>query len=233
LSLKLYRIDRSLFGKINNHFKKPDLPAPLTGASIGGLLMKNLKDYSRENSYVLSQDDEISRFLEVFGNDWIENLYYVRHPKKARTDYLIPADKFHQFIIREQLADMISYIRANVRVKELEIKISRDNSGEFGLNGVIEGIPLEGETTIRFINNYSIIIKCPRPLRASEKKTTYIWINEFPHLTAIIDDVDSGIFEINETYDLSFGLSIDVAEIIGVNAAWNTTHTFNFKVIVD
>lgn len=227
MSLKLYRIDRSFFGKLNNRLKQPDIPV---AASIIGNPFKNLVDFNRENSYVLSKDDEISRFTEAYNNDWVDDIYYIRHPKKCKTDILIPAERFHQYIIREQISDMISYLRANLRVKELEINILRNNSGKLGLNGVIEGLDLEGEANIKFNKSYSAIIQCPRPLKASEKKKNYTWIDEFPHVVEIVDDVEDGKFKINEEFDLSFGLSVKVAKVIGANIEWNTNHTFNLEV---
>ena len=62
---------------MNNRHKKPDLP--VTTAFLGGIFRsaaKNLNDYKRENSYVLSKQDEIDRFVEAFGNDWVEDVYY-------------------------------------------------------------------------------------------------------------------------------------------------------------
>ena len=229
MTLRIYRIDRSFFGKLNNRFKAPDLPV----SQAFGSPFKNLADFNRENSYVLSKDDEIDRFNEAYDDDWVDDRYYIRHPKKSKTDCLIPSASFHKYVVREQIADIVSYVRSNLRVKEMQISVSRGNSGKVGLNGVVDGLPLEGEATIEFGDKYSASIKCKRPLKASEKKSNYIWIQEFPHLVASVDNAESGVFEINEEFDLSFGLAAKAAKSIGASASWNTKHRFNFKVVVD
>lgn len=228
MALKIYRIDRSLFGKLNNRLKKPDLPV---AASLFGNPFRNYKDYSRENSYVLNEQNEIDRFTEAFGNDWIENVYYIRHPKKSRTDHLIPSDKFHKYILREQIGDIISYIRANLRVKELDLNIKTNKAGSIGLSGIVDGIVLEGSTELSMANEYTAKIKCTTPLKASEKKTDYLWINEFPHIIELVDNACDGLFSVNESYDLSFGLDVKAAKEIGVNLDFHGQAQFNFSVI--
>jgi len=233
LTLKVYRIDKGIFGKIVNTLKKADLPTAkaATAPSMGNFL-KNVSDYRRDESYVLSKDDEINRFTEAYGDEFIDDKYYVRHPKKIKTDYLIPADKFHQYIIREQISDMIDYMRSNLRIKELEINILRQDKGKVGLKGILEGLSLSGETTLDIKTGYTAKIKCTRPLKASEKKQTYTWIDEFPHLISIVDDAVDGEFSLNEKFDFSFGLSAKVADAYGMNLDWNTSHAFEFKVVV-
>jgi hypothetical protein len=228
MTLKIYRIDRSFFGKMNNKFKAPDLP--VMAASIIGNPFKNLADFNRENSYVLSKDDEIARFNEAFGNDWVDDRYYIRHPKKSKTDVLIPSERFYQYIVREQIGDIISYIRANVRVKKLEISLLRGANVGVGLKGIVEGIELEGAAKASCNSEYSVIIDCDRPLKASEKKLQYIWIDEFQHLQAMIDETSESRFEIKEQFDLSFGLSVKAAKAVGLNADFNTTHLFSVNV---
>ncbi len=80
-------------------------------------MIKNYKDYKRDKSFILSNKDEIDRFTEAFGNDWVEDHYYIRYPKSIRKNYLIPESLFHKYIMREQISDIISYVRANFRVK--------------------------------------------------------------------------------------------------------------------
>ncbi|MGR5324843.1 hypothetical protein [Vibrio sp. PNB22_1_1] len=230
MTLKIYRIDTSFFGKMNNRAKKPDLPVQ---ASLFGSMFKNYKDYKRENSYVLSKKDEIDRFTEAFGNNWVEDQYYIRHPKETRTNYLIPANKFHSYIMREQIGDLISYIRANLRVKELDLTIKSNKSGSIGLKGIIESVPMEGSTQLSTTDEYTVKIKCLAPLKASERKTEYLWIKEFPHIIELVDNASNGLFSLSESFDLSFGLDISAAEAIGANINYHGQNQFNFTVIAD
>lgn len=236
MSLKIYRIDQSFFGKLNHKYKKPDLPATLYAGLFGGLFesaRKNYSDYKRDNSYVLCEKDEIDRFVEAFGNDWIEDLYYVRHPKKTRTNYLIPAEQFHKYIVREQIGDIISYLRANLRVRELDLSIKNSKSGSLGLSGVMDGVSLEGSTDVCLGNEYTVKIKCNAPLKASEKKTEYLWIDEFPHVIELVDNAQNGLFSLSEEFDLSFGLDVEAAKSIGMNINYHGRTEFNFVVVAD
>lgn len=230
MSLKTYRIDRSFFGKLNNWLKNPDLPVD-TLAYLGGSFSKNILYYNRENSFVLSKEDEINRFSEAFGNDWVDDIYYVRHPKKLKSNILIPANRFHEYVVREQLSDMVSFVRANVNVKRLEVKIFKGSNVGVNICGVIKEIPLEGGAKLSLGSSYSILIECDRPLKASEKKTVYTWLEDFPHLVSTLDEAENGSFQVNETFDLSFGVSVKAARAIGANVDWNTNHSFLLHVI--
>ena len=230
MSLKVYRIDSSVSGKIANFFKKADLPVEQHNfASIGNPL-KNLKDITTKDFYVLSKKDEIDRFSEAYGDNFIKDKYYIRHPKANKTSVLIPIEKFQKYIIREQLADMVSYIRANVRVKKLKIEIKKGASSSIKMNGLVEGMPLEGEARAYLNTEYSIIIDCARPLKASEKKTEYTWINEFTHLQAVIDETFDSRFEINESYDIGFGFGVKQARAVGLDFSGDMNHHFKIEV---
>lgn len=208
--------------------KTPDLP--LATAAIVGNPFRNFSDFMQDNFFVLSKDDEISKFTEANDNEWIDDIYYIRHPKKMKTDILIPANKFHEYIVREQIADMISYIRANLNVKTLDIKITKENNTEVNISGIIEKIPTEGDAKILKKSEHTVTIKCERPLKPSEKKSVYTWVDDFPHLISSIDNADNGSFDITESFDLSFGMSVKAAKAAGANVGWNATHSFSLHV---
>ncbi|WP_318436339.1 hypothetical protein [Photobacterium leiognathi] len=86
---------------------------------------------------------------------------------------------------------------------------------------------MEGSTELNIDNEYTVKIKCLSPLKASEKKTEYLWINEFPHLIELVDNAYNGSF------DLSFGLDISAAKSTGTNLNYHGQTQFNFIVIAD
>ena len=108
MELKVYRIDRSLIGRIGHFFKKPDLPMPALGADdLFGNVGKVITEVTTSNCYILSEAGEISRFRNPYDEDLVDDVYYIRHPKKARTDWLIPAKRFHAHIIGEQISEIV------------------------------------------------------------------------------------------------------------------------------
>jgi len=230
MALQVYRIDRSLIGCVGHFFKKPDLPTIAAGAGLFGIpgqIAQVFKEVTTENCYILHQEDEIKRFHNPLGARLLDDVYYIRHPKKARTDCLIPADQFHSFVVREQIADIISYVRANARVKRLRVSIDSGVGASINTKGIVEGIPLEGSASINESRMHEVIIECDAPLKASEKRRDFIWMDDFASTVAAVDDLTGGTLEINEHYDLSFGLDAKVAEMISVAASWMRNYRYH------
>jgi hypothetical protein len=229
MGLQIYRIDRSMIGKVGHFFKKPDLPV-MGAASAGGILGHMFQVYTEvttENCYILHEEDEIKRFRNPLGEALLEDVYYIRHPKKVRTDCLIPAERFHAYIVREQIADIVSYIRANAPVKRLRVCIESGVGASAHLKGIVEGVPLEGSASVKESRGHEVIIECPAPLKASEKRRDYVWMEDFSSTTAAVDNLTGGAAQINERYDLSFGLEAKVAELIEVSADWMRSYQYH------
>ncbi len=224
MSLKVYRIDKSFFGKINNMFKTPNLPASASLIGAIGSLTKNVNDLLADNVFVLHKEDEISRFKEANGNELSENVYYVRHPKKLKTDILIPSSDFHHYIIREQLSEIISYLRANLSIKSINLSLKKSQGGKVGLSGIVDGLLLNAEAKMALEEDFSVSIDCPRSLKPSEKEKVFCWIDELSQFTAAVDDFAMGSCSITERFDFSFGLSLDVAKQVGLDLSLHKKH---------
>lgn len=231
MELKVYRIDRSLIGRIGHFFKKPDLPsAPMPGAmGITGSIVKVAKEVATANCYILSEPDEISRFRNPYNEDLVDNVYYIRHPKTARTNWLIPATRFHAHVIGEQISEIVSYIRANASVTYLRVSITDKAGAKLGGNAVIKNVKVEGEAKVSLSKDHEVIITCHAPLKASEKRNDYVWINDFQTTRAAVDAMSSGRFEIRQRSDFSAGLSADVAEMAGVSAEFTKCYDYHVE----
>jgi hypothetical protein len=230
MALQIYRIDRSFIGSVGHFFKKPDLPVQ---AAVSGLICtlgriaKVYAEVTTDNCYILHEEDEIRRFRNPLGANLLDDVYYIRHPKKSRTDCLIPADQFHSYIVREQIADIISYIRANVQVKRLRVSIDSGVGASVNAKGVFDGLPLEGSVSVKQSSAHEVIIECATPLRASEKRRDFIWLDDFASTVAAIDEVTGGSIEINEDYDLSFGLNAKLAAMISVACSGKMNYRYH------
>ena len=229
MALKVYRIDKSIVGAIFNIFRKTDIP--LTAGIIGGNLLRAGNDLVNfDNHYVIKNDDELSRFSNPLGNSWIQGeQYYIRHPKQVRERWLIEAQCFHDFIYREQISEIISYLRSNFSLKHLEILSENENSLEFSAKVPIEELQIEGEATISLINKRELIIDCPRGLKVSEKRSSYIWIDDFQELKAVVDDFNGGEFSHVIEVNNSFGMGLKECNTIGVKAGLATRNKFSIK----
>lgn len=230
MALQVYRIDRSFIGRVGHFFKKPDLPIMTGAAAVFGTfghIAQVFMEVNTENCYILTEEDEIKRFRNPLDASLLDDVYYIRHPKKARTDCLIPADQFHSFVVREQIADIVSYVRANARVKRLRVSIDSGVGATINAKGIVEGMPLEGSASVKESRAHEVIIECDAPLKASEKRRDFIWMDDFASTVAAVDDFTGGTIEINEHYDLSFGLDAKVAEMISVGASWMRNYRYH------
>jgi hypothetical protein len=228
MELKVYRIDRSLFGRVGHFFKKPDLPVDSAMGLLGNPF-KVYREVTTSNCYILSDPDEIRRFRNPLNEELQEDVYYIRHPKKALTDCLIPAKRFHAYVLREQIADIVSYIRANANVKRLRVSISDGANAKLGVKGIIDDMKVEGDAKVSFTANHEVIIECNKPLKASEKRREYIWMEDFSSTRDVIDEVSDGTVEIRERYDFSMGLNAKVADMIGVDAKFRASCHYHVK----
>lgn len=220
MSLKIYRIDTSLVGKGFRVFRKSDLPVSMAGtATIGGNLMRGIGDFfTGDNYYLLDEKNELNRFINPLGNSWIEKTqYYVRHPKSVKDRELIECQYFQEYILREQISDIVSFLRANIQIKELYIKSLSQTSFNFGVKVPIEQMVVEGNVNIDKFTEYELKITSKSRLKISEKRTDYTWINDFSTLKTAIDNFEGGKFEERLIIDNSFGFSLKEANRIGMN----------------
>lgn len=231
MALQVYRIDRSLSGKVGSFLKPPSLPVmPMGGLAAMGNPWTVFSDLISDIN-ILHKNDEISRFRDPRGRPLIDNVYYIRHPKQSKTDCLISASDFHAYIAREQIADLVSYIRANTAVRKLKISISTLSAESMALDPELEEIPLEVKASIKNARRHEVTIECERPLKASEKKMEYIWLNEFPVTLATVDEFGEGTVDIVEEFDLSFGMGAGVASALGISAT--CLQVYRYKLLCE
>lgn len=217
MSLKIYRIDNSLVGKGFRQLRKPDLP-PMASGALFGNLFRGVGDYLTGENYYLIGREELNRFINPLENSWIEKTqYYVRHPKAIKDRELIEAQYFQEYILREQISDIVSFIRANINVKELYIKSLNNVAFNFGAKVPIEEMTIEGNVDIDMYREYELRITSKSRLKISEKRLNYIWINDFSTLKASIDNFDGGTFKEKIIIDNSFGFSLKEASRIGMS----------------
>ena len=223
MSLEVYRIDNSLFGKWFRRIRKSDLPTHriIGGAAMVGSLncIRVMGDFFIGNNYyLLDKKHELNRFINPLGNSWIEKTqYYIRHPKAVKDRELIESQYFQEYILREQISDIVSFLRANIQIKELYIKSLNQTSFNFGVNVPIEQMTVEGNVNIDKFTEYELKITSKSKLKISEKRTNYTWINDFSTLKTAIDNFDGGKFEERLIIDNSFVFSLKEANRIGMN----------------
>ncbi len=219
MSLKVYRIDTSIVGKFFRILRKSDLPTPSVEGVIGQNLIMGISDYlNGDKYYLLDSKTELDRFVNALGNSWIEKTqYYVRHPKAVKDRELIEAQYFQEYILREQISDIVYFLRANIQIKDLYIKSLSQTSFNFGDKVSMEHMTVEGNVNIDKFTEYELKINSKSRLKISEKRTDYTWINNFSTLKTAIDNFEGGKFEEKLIIDNSFGFSLKEANRTGMN----------------
>lgn len=239
MELKIYRIDRSWLGKAGRWFKQPDLP-PMTGAALGGLfghVLQTVHDVRTDDFYILADEAEISRFRDPTEQPLREGVYYVRNPREAYTRELVVASEFHRYVLRQQAAEMIDFIRSNVQATRIEFQLERSGGAQVDLSAtlVTEAGPIKvgAGASAHAGSQHRVVIECERPLKASEKRTEYGWIRDFPQLLSAVDAASGrGTLSVSEGFDYSFGLSGKVADLVGMSASWLGKHTWKLDVVM-
>lgn len=198
MGLSVYRIDMGVIGKIFGIFRNTDLPTMLGTQGVTTIHKRvglSLADYfGFDNHYVINTVDELNRFENPLGNSWSKSTsqYYIRHPKKASERFLIEAEKFHEYLYREQISDIVAFLRANLSIKHLTISSTAETGFSTFANLPIEDLKIEGKAEVKLSSKKELVINCPEGLKISEKRKEYVWINDFQELLAVVDGFPGG-----------------------------------------
>lgn len=236
MKVKIYRIDKGILGKIFRGIRKPDLPAVacLSTGGIGSNIIRTIGDFVvSDNIFVIDNKEELNRFENALGNSWIEReQYYVRHPKASKDRLLIEAEKFHEYIYREQLSEIISYLRSELRLKHLRIEVKKGNDFSIYTNLPIEEIPVEGKANVKLNSNKVLEITSDKNLKSSEKRIEYVWLKDFQELISVVDNFEEGTFKHRITINNSFGINAKIGNQIGIGSNWTNSSIFEISFSV-
>jgi hypothetical protein len=237
MKLKVYRIDRTLLGKLGRKLKEPDLPpsAGMLGGGLIGHLLQTVHDVRTDDFYILSDDAEISRFRDPTHQPLRDGVYYVRNPREAYTRELVVASDFHHWILKQQATEMLDFIRGNLQATRIEFQLENSAGAQVDFSASFPTdagpLPVAAGARSHAAAKHRVVVDCERPLKASEKRTTYGWINDFPQLLSAVDAASSrGTLSVIEEFDYSFGLSGKVADLMGMSASWLCKHTWKLDV---
>lgn len=197
---------------------------------VSGLgLAKMVHDIGADNFFILHDEEEVATFRHYQNDRLVENVYYIRHPKIARTNILIPAFAYHRHIIREQVSEIVSYIRSVAPVKRLRVSITDEAGVSVSAQAVLEKLPVEGTASVTFASEHEVIIDCKAPLQEAEKRSEYIWLPHFESLQTAVAGVRNGTVTVRESYDFKAALSAKVSDKIGAQGNLNRKHNYQVE----
>lgn len=235
--LRIYKIDRSIKGKISNFIKKDKslvvMPSTkfISNGQWGlfGVLNEFASDLLKKNVYVLSKQEDIDKFKESYESDLVEGVYYIRHPKTLKTNILIPARKFQMYILEEQIEEMIDYLKARSSLKYLKVKISKSKGGSFGIDTIIEGLNLKGKVEAKKMSDFEFEITCNNKTEKTSQEIKTCWINEMKIFKSIVDNHSDTTFSIKQKIDNSFGMSVDIEKFLGLSGNVFDIYTYDME----
>jgi hypothetical protein len=134
-------------------------------------------------------------------------------------------------VVREQIADIVSFVRAELPVKRIEFEIAQGASLDAVLDGG-EKVPVDGKARFARRSSYAFVLEADKPLKPSEKKHEYVWLDHFPDVKTAVDNFADGDFSITERSDVSFGLGVESAKKLGVNMDFMKEQRWSLKVSV-
>lgn len=237
METKIYRIDGSLVGKIFRALRKTDTPGPRNIATASmpmSNLIRGIKDFTvDENIYLIDDMAELNKFDNALGNNWIQKTqYYIRHPKVKRERLLIEAEQFHEYIYREQLSEIVSYLRSEFKLKYLKIEVIQGNKFSSYSNLPIERMSVEGEVKLELKNERVLEIKSTKGMKRSEKRIDYVWLNDFRGLLDAVDNFDEGDFRYSQKINNTLDINSKLYKVVGIDLKWKNTSTFEIEFSV-
>lgn len=259
MDVRIYKIDTGLTGKNFSSNKRNNFPIGGKANSFYsiGNLMRGLEDYFLQgNLYFIDKEEELEKFENPLGDRWIaKRKYYINHPKKSRENYLIEANKFYEYIFREQLEEAANYLHSELHINSLKIEVKEGNDFSSYTNLPIEEMKLNGEGKGVLKDNKTLEIKWNEDVAENDQITQatesnvnlntevkgnkvfagklneYLWIEDFKELTQKVNEKKASNredFSYNLEVDNSFEISEKIAKKIGVNPTWLKKCSFKF-----
>lgn len=244
MNVKIYKIDTGITGKNFSSDKKSSL---LIGGKSNsfysvGNLMRGIEDfYLQGNLYFIDKEEELEKFENALGEKWVpKRTYYINHPKKE--NLLIESKKFHEYIFREQIEEIIDYIHEELNIDYLNIEVKEGNDFSAYNNLPINEIKLNSGAILELKDNKTLEVKWGnddkeknfkskitlKPHKASENgeicpsnsSKAYIWIKDFLNLVNGAKPYNENGFSIDIEIDNSFEITPKIAKKIGINPTW-------------
>lgn len=221
MELKIYKVKGSAF-KEENSFKSFPLGKGDSSYSLGGMFRGFEDLYLGGNLYLIEKREDLDRFFNPLGSFFPNKKYYLSHPKKER-NYLLESRVFHEYILKEQIFEIATFLHIRFNLREFKVKILEGENffKEEGLGKEVfpffkeEPVSLfyeEGALRIRWEEDFN------KPSLDWEKD--FLWPFEFENLMDFVklkgDDIDLKGESLSFKRDNSFGLSKKIGGRIGV-----------------
>lgn len=150
---------------------------------------------------------------------------YARHPKATKADRLIVAKDLHAFIVREQIAEIVQYMRSRLHLSSLKVSVSSSQSGRFFAGGTLKAVPFSARISGKKEEAYAVEWSSHRPVRMAHDGPL-IWIDDFPEIKAAAEKARHGRMKVSQSADLTFDIEAQAAKVAKIDSGWLSTFEF-------
>jgi hypothetical protein len=141
---------------------------------------------------------------------------YAIHPDDSRPNLAIIASEFHNVIVSEQIADLVSFIRGAVRALSIHIEVESEGSGKIG-GGLLSRFSVTAEGGVTKHHSVELRYDDPEVVVCAEQP---FWLCLFPEIVAAFRGAQKGSIKRIVSVDTTFGLNATVAEKAGIDTSW-------------
>ncbi len=184
---------------------------------------------SRANPVTIIDDpEELKKFMHHQGDELVSGAFYVDHPKRAM--HLIPPSAFHETIAKEQMHEIVTFLRSVLPVTHVEVVMEDKKQAGAGGKARHKGLDdleatFEHRRWLRVVGDYRNPVIIPlapeRPL---------IWRDKFNIIYDGVKGATGGSLTFNESVDMSLGFTLELANLVGVEANWLSMKSLTVNV---
>lgn len=151
---------------------------------------------------------------------------YARHPlRKAFPTTVVAAEKFHSYMISDQMADIAKFLKAHVRLRTLRITVSAVNGAKLDGSVTRSGQDVGVKAHLNSEVHHELVKHEENPVIVPYETEPY-WMGEFPEIRAAIEHSSKGSITRKIGMDTRFGLTASVAAQAGIDANWLSRQLF-------
>lgn len=196
------------------------LAIPIFGGAIAGaMILKEMLDNDCEEISTLSELDKYS----CVGTEWKKNCVYVEHPKVSKR--LIEASLYKDYILKELMSEIFSYITDSISVKRIVLGLETKNM----LKGTAS-VPIDqlvAEASVKGSLNSNYICKLENIECSNIEGREYYWIKYYPDIVAAVQK-KAGKLEIEQSIKMDLEVGGGVKDIM--KGAFKSEKEYNFYI---
>lgn len=218
--------------------KAPQVALAIPAAYLVGIGAANLIRLVREESFfIIKNEEELSQFKNAYNNDWIihnkalkTRQYYIQHPKKSKSNVLIEAQSFYQYIEEEMCHEMMDYVQRHCPAKSFFFY--REESHEKDGNANAKRNMANFHANLKQHKNKSTLLSVQGAKGVLKPSTVeeYIWLEDTIKLGIRALEDGSGSFEKSFISDETFGLTAKEAKTLGLDMKGHKKFKYTLKV---